>query len=73
MQSEVPNGGFFGPLTDRQLNIIRGKALVGHATIKDILTVFGHLDYLEEQLDALDLGDTFGTEGWRHLFGMETT
>ena len=26
---------------------------------------------LEEKLDALDLEDFFGTEGWRHYLGIE--
>lgn len=58
-------------LTERELNIIRGKAMVGHATPGEILSVFGHLDLLEIELDECDLNDEFGTEGWRHRFGLE--
>lgn len=35
-------------LTEQELNIIRGKAIVGHATPGEILNVFGHLDALVE-------------------------
>lgn len=56
-------------LSDRELNTIRGKALVGHASKEEILSVFGHLDALEEKLDETDCDDFFGTEGWRHFFG----
>jgi hypothetical protein len=55
-------------LSSKQLNTIRGKALVGKATPAEILSVFGHLDELELQLDELDYDDQLGTEGWRHRF-----
>ena len=53
-------------LTDSQLNTIRGKVMAGHASAEEILSVFGHLDALEIELDELDEEDFFGTEGWRH-------
>ena len=34
-------------LTDKELNIIRGKASVGKATIGEIQKVFKHIDYLQ--------------------------
>jgi hypothetical protein len=52
-------------LSERKLNTIRGKALVGHASRDEILAVFGHIDELEAFLDDADDEDTFGTEGWR--------
>ena len=54
------------PLSERQLNMIRGKASVGHASVGEIQSVFLHLDYLEMRLDELDYDDALGTEGWRH-------
>jgi len=57
-------------LTDKELNTIRGKALVGAATPKEIGEVFGHLDKLEMTLDELDQQDALGAEGWRHSFGL---
>jgi len=56
-------------LSDKELNIIRGKASVGHATTDEIMSVFGHLDALEMKLDEYEMEDIFGTEGWRHSFG----
>ena len=44
--------------------------MVGHAAKEEILAVFGHLDALEDLLDSYDEEDTFGTEGWRHAFGV---
>lgn len=58
-------------LTNKQLNIIRGKVIAGAATTKEILSVFGHLDQLEVKLDDMDQDDFFGTEGWRYLLGLE--
>lgn len=56
-------------LSEKELNIIRGKASVGKATPKEILSVFEHLELLEMKLDDLDADDTFGTEGWKRSFG----
>jgi hypothetical protein len=52
------------------LNIIRGKNLVGKASKDDVLKVFAYIDLLEMKLDEADFDDTFGTEGWRHYFGI---
>lgn len=57
-------------LSDKELNTIRGKAMVGRATTDEILSVFGHLDELEWRLDDLDMEDAISTEGWRHYFGI---
>ena len=56
-------------LSDRELNIIRGKALVGHASRDEIMSVFGHIDAMEEKLDETEQDDFYGTEGWRRFFG----
>ena len=53
-------------LTIKELNIIRGKTLVGAASREELLSVFGHLDAMEMKLDELDCEDALGTEGWRH-------
>lgn len=57
-------------ITEKELNTIRGKAMVGHATPAETLSVFSHLDELEMKLDEFEQDDTFGTEGWRHSFGL---
>lgn len=53
-------------LSTEKLNEIRGKVLVMKATQKELLSVFGHLDSLEDALDQEEYADSFGTEGWRH-------
>lgn len=56
-------------LSDKELNTIRGKAMVGHATVDEILSVFGHIDAMEKVLDEeVDPNDGLGTEGWRRFF-----
>ena len=57
--------------TDKTLNVIRGKNLVGKATKEDILKLFEHIDALEMFLDEHDEDDVFGTEGWRHRLGLD--
>ena len=57
-------------LTEKELNIIRGKDLVGHASTEEILSVFTHYDALERWLDEVEMADFFGTEGWRHSAGL---
>lgn len=55
----------------KTLNTIRGKALVGHASVKEIMSVFAHIDEMEFKLDEADSDDLLGTEGWRHWMGLE--
>jgi hypothetical protein len=58
-------------LTQRQTDTLTGKALVGALTKADQLAVMEHLNALYFRLDELDDEDYFGTEGWRHFFGVE--
>lgn len=53
------------------MNILRGKAVVGHISTDEILSVFGHLDMLEDKLNEADEQDMLGTEGWRHWVGID--
>jgi len=57
--------------TDRVINTIRGKNLIGGATKEDVNLLFQHIDELEMLLDEADGDDVFGTEGWRHHVGIE--
>lgn len=56
-------------LSEKEINIIRGKASVGHASVEELQQVFGHIDTLEWKMDEDDGEDFFGTEGWRHRYG----
>lgn len=64
--SRMSEPGIFG-----QLNMIRGKNLVGACTKADVDVLFSYIDNLEEKLEDYDMDDFFGTEGWRHAFGLE--
>lgn len=57
-------------LSQKDINIIRGKAIVGQATPQELMQVFGHWDLMEEKMDEVEKDDFFGTEGWRHFFGL---
>jgi hypothetical protein len=57
-------------LSDSEVNMLRGKALVGAMTPQDQMALCGHVTELEMHLDEADDSDTFGTEGWRHHFGV---
>lgn len=57
--------------TDKTINTIKGKNLVGKATKEDIEKLFEHLDALEMFLDENEQDDQFGTEGWRHAIGLD--
>ena len=57
--------------TDKTINIIRGKNLVGKTEKADVDARIAHIDALEMLLDEGDDEDMFGTEGWRHRVGIE--
>lgn len=57
--------------TEKTLNIIRGKNIVAAATADDVNKLLEHIDALEDFLDEQDEDDVFGTEGWRHLLGLD--
>lgn len=59
------------PQTDKTINIIRGKNLVGKADREDIAKLIEHIDALEMFLDDNEQDDKFGTEGWRHAIGLD--
>lgn len=60
----------FRLLSDRELNILRGKAMAGAITPDEALCVLNHLTVLEDKLTEADMDDALGTEGWRHFVGM---
>jgi hypothetical protein len=57
--------------SDKTINTIRGKNLVGKASKEDIFLLFEHIDAFEQFLDDWDRDDNFGTEGWRHAIGLD--
>lgn len=57
--------------SDKVINTIRGKNLVGKASKDDIDLLFEQIDAFEQFLDDWDQDDNFGTEGWRHAIGLD--
>jgi hypothetical protein len=65
----VPKGQGLPKLADDStLNMIRGKAMVGHQSIEDVWTLIDHISLLETMLDEeIDPNDGLGTDGWRNF------
>lgn len=59
------------PQTEKTINTIRGKNLVGKAEKADVDKLIEHIDALEMFLDENEQDDQFGTEGWRHAIGLD--
>ena len=57
-------------MSERELNILRGKAMAGATTPTDTLDVLNHITLLEDKLNEADMDDVLGTEGWRRFLGM---
>ena len=55
-------------LSESELNVIRGKVMIGMATRDEMLSVFEHLDSIEYVLDDPDY--PMFVEGWRQIFGL---
>ncbi len=58
-------------LSEREINMIRGKLSVNHATQEEIDNFLEYVEELERLLNESDDDDMFGTEGWRHHIGLE--
>ena len=58
-------------ISERDINIIRGKMLVAKATPKELQEFLKYVNAIEQLLDEEDMNDMFGTEGWRHNIGIE--
>lgn len=57
-------------LSDKQTNLLRGKCLERFKPSDDVWKLLNHYTLIEHKLDELDGDDFFGTEGWRHFFGI---
>lgn len=56
---------------ENNINEIRGKMLVGHATVQELQDFLLYVSALEALLLEADLADFFGTEGHRHHLGWD--
>jgi len=53
------------------VNQIRGRAQIAKYTDEDVDVLLKIIDWFEAELDVADENDMFGTEGWKHFFGVE--
>lgn len=59
------------PASERDVNILRGKALAGQLTREEMHKFLTYTAELEILLDRADESDTFGSEGWRRMLGWD--
>jgi hypothetical protein len=57
--------------SERELNMIRGKMLVGAATRDELHDFLFYVNHIEGLLEEGDCDDVFGTEGWRCRLGWD--
>jgi hypothetical protein len=57
--------------TEREINEIRGKMLVRHATEKEIQHFLFYVSKLEMLVDEASCEDFYGTEGWKRYIGLD--
>lgn len=56
--------------TEKELNIIRGKMMVGKATTEEISDFMDYVIQLEELVEEASNEDFYGTQGWQYrVFG----
>lgn len=51
--------------TEKEINIIAGKMLVGHASVQELHTYLHYCATLEGLVEEASMEDFYGTEGWR--------
>jgi len=56
---------------EKDLDMIRGKMLVGHASIEELQDFLFYVSALEGLVEDASIEDFYGTEGWRHSIGLE--
>jgi len=55
----------------KELNIIRGKMMVGAATAEEQRDFFTYVNEIEELVEEASIEDFYGTEGWQHRLGLD--
>lgn len=58
-------------MTEKEINIIRGKLLVNAATQDEIFTFIEYVSEIESLVEEASLEDFYGTEGWQHRLGWD--
>jgi len=58
-------------LSERELNIIRGKMLGNQANKQEVNAFMAYVEAMEKLLEDADADDYYGTEGWRKYVGCD--
>lgn len=56
-------------LPERELDIIRGKMLIGAASKEELYFFLTYVNTLESLVEEASIEDFYGTGGWRHRIG----
>ena len=59
------------PIPENELDTMRGKMLVGHATPNELQDFLTYVSAIEALLIECDHQDFFGTEGYRKRLGWD--
>lgn len=57
--------------SERELDMIRGKMLVGAATSDELQAFLTYVSTLEGLVEEASKEDFWGSEGWRHKIGWD--
>jgi hypothetical protein len=57
--------------SEKELNMIRGKMIVGKASIEEVRNFLEYVSIIEGLVEYASEQDFYGTEGWRHWVGLE--
>jgi len=57
--------------SEREINMIRGKMAVGHASVDEIRDFLYYVTHLEQFVEEASDEDFYGTEGWKHRIGWD--
>ncbi|MCK5018469.1 MAG: hypothetical protein KAS32_15525 [Candidatus Peribacteraceae bacterium] len=58
-------------LSEREIDMIRGKMMVGAATLQELQEFLTYTTIIESLVEEASIEDFYGTEGWRYRLGWE--
>lgn len=58
-------------LSEKELDMIRGKMLVAAATQEELHDFLRYVSVIEGLVEDASIEDFYGTEGWRHRIGWD--
>jgi len=56
-------------VSEKEMNMVRGKIVVGKATTEEALKFIEYVNKLEELVEEASCEDFYGTEGYKHRLG----